>query len=115
MKIIITENRLNSVALKWLDNEFGNLTKLVKGDRTFYIDQDGLPLFMYYQNKKDGFVYINYDKIWILLKTIFGMEYQQMKEILIIWLEQTYKITGYTPFIDSENYRLMLEQTYKII
>jgi hypothetical protein len=45
MKIIITESKLNKVVLKWLDKEFGNLTKIVKGDKIYYVDQNGLPLF----------------------------------------------------------------------
>lgn len=97
MKIIITESRLNSAVLKWLDKEFGNLTEIVKGEETYYVDQDGLPLFMYYQDKKNGYVYINYEIIWQLLETIFGMKYEQIKNILKIWLGETYNLRGYTP------------------
>ena len=35
---MITENKINQVALKWLNNNFGDLTKLVKDDRTFYVE-----------------------------------------------------------------------------
>jgi hypothetical protein len=98
MKIIITESKLNSVVLKWLDNEYGNLTKLVKGDRTYYVDQEGLPLFVYYQGKK--IVYINYKRIWKLLKSIFVMNDQQIKNILKIWLEETYNLKGYPPEVE---------------
>jgi hypothetical protein len=97
MKIIITESRLNSAVLKWIDKEFGNLTEIVKGEGTYYVDQDGLPLFMYFQEDKSRFVYISYDRIWQLLQSIFGIKYEQIQDILRIWLEETYNFKGCEP------------------
>jgi hypothetical protein len=96
MKIIITENRLNSVVLKWLDNKFGNLTKVVKGDYTQYVDQDGYVLISYLTNVKQIIV-IDYKRIWKLLLDIFGMKSEQIQDILKIWLEETYNLKGVTP------------------
>ena len=102
MKIIITESKLNSVVLKWLDKEFGNLTEVVRDDKIFYVDENGLPLFMYYQDSKNGNVYINYERIWIFFESIFGLKESQTEEILTIWLEDTYNLRGYTPkFLNS--------------
>ena len=107
MKIIITESKLNKVVLKWLDREFGNLTKIVKGDKIYYVDQDGLSLFYCYQDLKNKYVFINYDRIWRLLQSIFGMEYEQVLEILKVWLEQTYNLRGVTPKLKNH-----LEQSF---
>jgi hypothetical protein len=52
---------------------------------------------MYYQDEKNGYVYINYERIWQLLESIFGMEYEKIQDILKIWLEETYNLRGYTP------------------
>ena len=114
MKIIITENRLNKAVLKWLDKEFGNLTEIVKGKETYYVDQDGLPLFMYYQDEKNGYVYINYERIWQLLETIFGLNGLQVEEILKVWLEETYNLRGVTPRRRFFGHWWTLEETYKI-
>jgi len=97
MKIIITEGKLNKVILKWLDNEYGNLTQVVKGNKVSYVDQDGLPILIYYQNKNHGGIYVNFQKVWGLLGNIFGIDRQQIQVILKIWLEETYNIKGYTP------------------
>ena len=97
MKIIITENRLNSVVLNWLDNKFGNLTEVVKYDRTYYVDQNGLTVFYYYQDDKDKVVFIDYTRIWIFFESIFDMEYEQIQDILKIWLGETYNLSGYLP------------------
>jgi len=88
--------------LKWLNKEFGDLTKVVKGSRTFYVGRDRKPLFFYYQDDKNGDVYINYDRIWVFFKTIFGLNDSQTEGIMKVWLEQTYNLRGVTPlFIDS--------------
>jgi hypothetical protein len=97
MKIIITEGKLNKVILKWLDNEYGNLTQVVRGNKVSYVDQDGLPILIYYQNEKHGGIYVNFQKVWGLLGIIFGMNRQQILVMLKIWLEETYDIKGYTP------------------
>jgi hypothetical protein len=100
MKIIITEGRLNSVVLKWLDKEFGDLTPLVTDKVTFYVNKDRLPLFYYYQNDKNGDVKINYVYLWSFLRNIFGLDGHQTEEILKTWLIETYNLGafGTSPF-----------------
>ena len=97
MKIIITESSRDRVVLKWLNKEFGNLTKIVKGDMTFYVDKDRKPLFYYYQDEKNGYVYINYSRIWVFFESIFGLKDSQSQKILRVWLEETYNLRELTP------------------
>jgi len=85
------------IILKWLNKEFGNLTSVVNDDRTFYVDKDRLPLFVYYQDQENGQIYINYDRIWSLLESIFSMKDLEIRELLKVWLEDTYNLGGYTP------------------
>lgn len=100
MKIIITESKRDRLVLNWLNKEFGNLTEVVRDDITFYVDKDLNPLFMYFQDEKNGNIYINYNRIWVFFESIFGLKESQTREILTIWLEDTYNLGGYTPTID---------------
>ena len=84
-------------ALKWLNKEFGNLTPVVKRDKTFYVDENRKPLFVYYQDEKNGFIYVDYDRIWVFFDSIFGLKRPQTQEILKVWLEETYNLRGLTP------------------
>ena len=97
MKIIITEGKLNKVILNWLDKEFGNLTEVVRDHRTHYVDQNGLTLFYYYPNDKIKYIFIDYTRIWIFFESIFGLDHFQIQDILKIWLEETYNLSGYLP------------------
>ena len=91
------ENKLDKVIITWLNDKFGNLTEVVRGYKTFYINEDRIILFYYYQHEKNGFVYINYDEIWSFLKSIFGLESEQIKGVITHWLEETYNLKGLTP------------------
>jgi hypothetical protein len=114
MKYIITENKLDKVVITWLNNKFGNLKPIVRDDKTFYVNEDRLVLFYYYQDKKNGYVYINYDEIWSFLESIFGLESLQIKDIITYWLEETYNLKGLTPYQSEAQFRTLLEETYNL-
>ena len=96
MKYIITENKLDKVALTWLSNNFGDLTPSVKEYKTYYVNEEKLPLFYYYNNK-NVYVYINYEEIWSFLESMFDMNDQQIQRVTRDWLEETYNLKGLTP------------------
>jgi hypothetical protein len=104
----------NSIIIKWLNKEFGNLTEVVRDDRTFYVDKDRKPLFMYFQDSKNGIVYVNYERIWIFFESIFGLKDPQTKVILTIWLEETYNLRGATPYLGDSISQYVLEETYNL-
>ena len=88
------------LVIKWLNKGFGDLTPVVKEARTFYVDKDGLPLFYYYQDSKNGYVYVNYERIWVFFESIFGLNYSDSQAIVKVWLEETYNLRGVTPEIN---------------
>ena len=88
------------IILKWMNKEFGNLTPVVNDDKTFYVDKDGLPLFVYYHNiQKSKHIYSNYDRIWLFLESVFIMKNSEIRELLKMWLEDTYNLREYIPGI----------------
>jgi hypothetical protein len=114
MKYIITENKLDKVVITWLNDKFGNLTEVVRDDKTFYVNEDRLFLFYYFQDYKNGYVYISYDEIWSFLESIFGLESLQIKGIITHWLEETYNLKGLKPAKSWWDHRVRLEETYNL-
>ncbi len=102
------------IVLKWLNKEFGVLTMVVEDSRIYYIDKERKPLFGYYQNLKNGIVYIDYNRIWVFFGSIFGLNYLQTLEILTIWLEETYNLRGVIPISKPGAWRNELEETYNL-
>ena len=101
--------------LKWLNKEFGNLTPVVGDDRTFYVDENRKPSFYYYQDEKNGNVYINYHRIWVFFNSIFGLNVPQSQKILRVWLEETYNLRGHTPTLRMTLGENKLEEIYNLI
>jgi hypothetical protein len=114
MKYIITENKLDKVALTWLNNNFGDLTPSVKDEKTYYVNEDRLPLFYYVQDSKNDNVYINYYEIWSFLESMFDMDYQQIQGVIRDWLGETYNLKGLTPMSSSNFSRNWLDETYNL-
>ena len=102
------------IIFKWLNKEFGNLTPVVNGDKTFYVDKDRLPLFVYYQDQENGQIYIHYNRIWLLLESIFSMKDLEIKELLKVWLDDTYNLRGLTPMSNYVISSIELEDTYNL-
>jgi hypothetical protein len=85
-------------ALKWLKNKFSNLTEVIQGNQTYYVDEKGLPLIFYLNDVP--IMLINYDRIWALLESIFGFNRLQIQEILKVWLEKVYNLDGFIVHTD---------------
>jgi hypothetical protein len=98
MKYIITENQLDRTIIKLLNLEYGDSTPFETEEYPDYIFfmKDGEIIFDYY--KKNGIVYISYDKIWSFLENFFGLEYEEIQDLTKEWVEEHYKLRVTTTF-----------------
>ena len=88
MKVIITESRLLDIAKKWLAKSYGNLTMA----NIDYYDSD---FFL-----KDGKIVFSVDEygeavvvdfqIRDMLQNMFGLEYGQVRKVVVDWLSNYY-------------------------
>jgi len=85
----------------WLKDNFDNLKPVIKGDRTFYVDSERKPLFMYYQDEENGDVFMDYNRIWSVLEGDFGLKRDETQELIKEWLESTYNLRGLTPIFSQ--------------
>ena len=92
MKYIITESRLNDIVKSWLSNSFGDLVPYETKKYPNYIFYRKGDEVIFEYNKKNGYVYISYDKIWSFLQSMFGMEDQQIQDLTKEWVEEHYKL-----------------------
>lgn len=99
MKFKITENKLNKVALIWMNKNFSpdqlEIVKSKKHSGSIFFKKNGIVVME--QNKKTKDFLFDYDKIWSFFEIFFNMEYEQVQEVLNIWLKQTLKLKDYTP------------------
>jgi hypothetical protein len=85
--------------MEFLKDNFDDLKKVIKDDKTYYVDSDREPLFMYYQDLDIGVVWVSYDRIWSVLGTEYGLKHTEIQGLIKDWLGETYKLRGLTPSI----------------
>jgi hypothetical protein len=92
MKLIISENRIYDLSIKWLDKNYGDLipyeTKKYP-DHVFFI-KNGEIVFDY--NKKHFWLGVSNDIIWMSLESVFGFEYHEVSDLLINWFGKRYEL-----------------------
>ena len=66
------------------------------------------------QDMESKVFWFDYDSIWSFFERVFDMKYQEIKGFLNKWLEETFKLEGYTPFHTKYRDRTLLEETFKL-
>jgi hypothetical protein len=101
-------NKRNELALKWLNDNFGNMKKTqIHSTNRYYDIHDNIILHYYgYVNNPDylgGIINVDYDLVWSYLSFIFGMEYGEITNVINKWLQERYNIKGFKPKYETLN------------
>ena len=116
MKYIITENKLNKVALSWMNQNFSSdQLKIVKSEEypnSVFFRKNGKVVME--QDKENKWFYFGYEEIWLFFELFFDMKYEQIQEVLRDWLDETLKLEGYTPIFFPKGYSNPLDETLKL-
>jgi hypothetical protein len=102
----MTESKRNDLALKWMNQNFSpDQLEVIKHpdypDSIFYRKNGKVVME---QNKKNKYFFFDYNNIWSFFESFFGMEYQEKQEVLRYWLDEAFKLGGYTPGIRAPNW-----------
>ena len=88
MKVIITESRLLDIAKKWLVQSYGDLTPVsIKYYTSDFFLQRGIIVFT--RNVSEGSVVVDF-QIRDFLQNMFGLEYDQVRQVVVDWLSEYY-------------------------
>ena len=83
MKIIITENKRNRLAINMLEEDYPDLKKLTfPGHEGVFISDKGM-FKMSYTNRTKSFYVL--DEIWDYLRSMFGFDNDELAEVLLDW------------------------------
>ena len=99
MKFIITENKIQKVAFKFMNSEFSpdqlEIVTSEKYPNSIFFRKNGVVVME--QNKAFKVFYFDYDEIWSFFESLFSMKNKQIQDVMRYWLEETLKLEGYTP------------------
>jgi len=48
-------------------------------------------------DRKNGYVYVDHEKIWSILNDHFGLNYTETQQLIKAWLYEVYNLRGVTP------------------
>jgi hypothetical protein len=96
-------------------NQFNDLSVVEVGNIVYYVDNNRIPLFLYYKNEvKDGYIFINYERIWLFFSNVIGLKKTEIQVIMKDWLKEIYNLRGLTPINHHLHQLTELEETYNI-
>ena len=104
MEIQVNSNQLERVVIKWLNQHYGNLTPKKHKDHpnsVFYVISNNDVMMEY--DKETNRVWIDKEVIWLMIGSLFNLNYDNTQSIMKVWLRDTYKLGGVTPL---ENYTM---------
>ena len=107
MKLLITENQKERIALNWMNKNFSpEQLEIVKNpdysNRILYEKNDKVVME---QNLKNKDFWFDYKEIWSFFQQVFSMEYEEIQSLLNTWLEDTLNLKGYTSMCMYFRYR----------
>ena len=107
-------DKLKHKIINHLNKEYSGLVRYETDSYPNYIFfmNDGKVIFNY--NKENGYVGISYDKIWLLLSSFFGLEYEEIRDLTKEWVEEHYKLDVTTTLPSHKVLNLPVEEHYKL-
>jgi len=98
MSIIVDRPKLVISVLVYLNMNFGDLTPKTNSkyrNSVFYLNSNNEVMMEY--DKENGHVFIHNDHVWSKIESLFHLNYNDIKSIMKVWLEESYKLEGVTP------------------
>jgi hypothetical protein len=90
-------NKKIEIGLNHLNTKFGELKPVLINDKVYYLDNNRETIFFYYRRSSCLRCYINYERIWKFFEKILQMEYNEIMELVRVWIHKTYGLKGLTP------------------
>lgn len=97
MKIQVNSNQLERIVIKWLNTYYGNLELITTEkypESIFYVDSNDDVMLQYDERE---IIYID-NIIWSQIQSIFNLSDNDVKSIIKVWLKETYKLEGLSPY-----------------
>ena len=101
MKYIITESKLEEIIIKFLNKMYGDLKEYrteKHPDSVFFVKNK--KVFME-QDLKNDMLWVGYETIWMDLENMFDLKISYIKYIITKWVEETYKLNGYSLAVEE--------------
>jgi hypothetical protein len=107
-------DKLKHIIIDYLNKEYSGLVRYETNrwkDYIFFM-KDGKTIYEY--NKKNGNVYLSYDKIWSFLESFFGLEFKEIQSLTKEWVEEQFKSDVTTTDRTRRVLQRVVEEQFKL-
>lgn len=79
-------------------DQYNDLTIIKKDDKVIYVDQNNIPIFLYYTKGdiKKWYV-ISYNRVWRFFDLVMDYTPKDFEKVMLKWLKDSYGLTKYKP------------------
>jgi len=99
--------------LSWLRINFPDLT-IGSGNKHFDKIWYSNKIRVMGQDSKNKEIWVSYEDIWRKLESEFSLNYEEIWDLIRGWLEEDYKLKGFTPLTTTALLTDELEEDYKL-
>lgn len=83
--------------LSFLD-QYNDLTIIKKDDKVIYVDQNNIPIFLYYiKGDMKKWCVISYNRVWRFFDLVMDYSPRDFEKVISKWLKDSYGLTKYKP------------------
>lgn len=87
MRYLITENQVEKITFKWLNDNYGNIKGVESRYKISFI-QDNQIVFVYFPISET--VYFSYETVWSFLSSVLSLDNWTISPILTQWVREYY-------------------------
>ena len=108
--------KFEKILIDWMNKNFSpdqlEVVKYPDYPNSIFYKKNGIVVME--QDKKNQRFWFSNSQIWSFFESFFSMEYKEIQVVLKIWLEETFKLKGYTPVGKCIRKYPLLEETFKL-
>jgi len=96
------DNPIIWVAFKWISDKFKGLIKSQDMNKTYYKNEKGDKIFMFFNNPKNPDCFINNDLLYSFLENKMYFPHLQIQAIIIKWLNESYHLDNFSEILEHD-------------
>ena len=108
--------KFEKILIDWMNKNFSpdqlEVAESPKYPNSIFYKKNGIVVME--QDKKTKRFWFSYSQIWSFFESFFSMEYEEIQGLLDIWLEEAFKLKGYTPSPKRRARIKLLEEAFKL-
>lgn len=90
------------IAFKWLTDKFSDLTKSTDMNKTYYKNENGDNIFMFFHNETKPDCFINNYLLYTFLELEICLSHNDITSIVKKWLKESYNLDDFSDILEHD-------------